>query len=377
MTDWTVVLRAVAPSAKSSVLAQIAPYLDSEFSSGEINTPLRQAHFIAQMAHESAGFSTLQEIGGPSYFRRYDGRRDLGNIYPGDGAKFHGRCPFQLTGRGHYREYGKRLGVDLIKNPDAAVRGPIDVKICIIFWNDRNLSDLADDDDVRAITRKINGGYNGLASRKAYLARAKAALRKHAPAAVGLLDAPSPDAAPADTDGAPDEPAPREKVKAIQERLKAIGYHMVGTPDGQAGASTVAATAAFQHDNDLPVTGEVDDDTERALWTAGDRPIPEDRANGTPDGSRIAAGAKNLIGGSAAMGAAGAASLASDALDKAEAAKGMFDRVSALTEPLSAMTGFLHDHIAVGVIGVAIAIALVAWHVLRARTEDYRTGKTP
>src|SRR5438552_406834 len=84
-----------------------------------INTFLREAAFLAQIAHESAELRFMEEIWGPTPAQRgYEGRADLGNTQPGDGKRFKGRGPIQLTGRANYRSYGQRLGVDLESHPE-------------------------------------------------------------------------------------------------------------------------------------------------------------------------------------------------------------------------------------------------------------------
>jgi putative chitinase len=133
-----------------------------------INTPLRQAHFWAQAAHETAGFKYTHEIWGPTKAqKRYEGRKDLGNTVPGDGYKFRGRGIFQLTGRANYRTYGMKINVDLLSNPDAAAGAENALKIACEYWNTRGLSKYADANNIEAITKRINGGLNGLSDRKA------------------------------------------------------------------------------------------------------------------------------------------------------------------------------------------------------------------
>jgi len=134
---------------------------------------LRLAHWLAQAAHETGGFVYMQELGGASYFAKYDGRKDLGNVKPGDGARYHGRGLFQLTGRANYLDYGKAMGLDLINQPDLAAQPDVGLWIACEYWKRKGLNTLADADDVVGITRKINGGINGLADRKARLAVAK------------------------------------------------------------------------------------------------------------------------------------------------------------------------------------------------------------
>lgn len=176
MPDWTSILYKIAPGAHASVVNAITPHMGLIDDHG-VTSLLRKAHFLAQMAHESAGFATLEEYGGPRYFRRYDGRKDLGNVMAGDGAKFHGRGLIQITGRSNYSAYGKKIGVDIIKDPGKAAEGRNAVLIACLFWADHGLNELADKDDLQGITKRINGGLNGFADRKACLVRAKAVLK--------------------------------------------------------------------------------------------------------------------------------------------------------------------------------------------------------
>lgn len=173
--NWLAIIRAIAPKGKASIVQGMAtamPGLVSEFA---ISTPLRQAHFLAQLAHESDGFRTTVEYASGA---AYEGRRDLGNTVTGDGKRFKGRGLIQLTGRANYESASRALGVDLIANPDEAARFPVAARAAGWFWSTRRLNALADKDDVRAITKRINGGFNGLEDRKGYLARAKAVLSK-------------------------------------------------------------------------------------------------------------------------------------------------------------------------------------------------------
>lgn len=169
-------LRQIAPNAKGPLLEVLAPALNSVLPQYDITTPLRIAHFLAQAALETDGFKTLEEYGGAGYFRRYDGRADLGNTEPGDGARYHGRGIFQLTGRSNYRQMGARLGYNLESNPEMAADPVVSVRIAGEYWKSREISAKADADDLEGVTRKINGGLNGLADRRTYLDRAKRVL---------------------------------------------------------------------------------------------------------------------------------------------------------------------------------------------------------
>lgn len=140
----------------------------------EITTPLRMAHFVAQIAHETASFLYAEEIADGS---AYEGRQDLGNVQPGDGKRFKGRGLIQLTGRANYAEYSRDTDVDYVANPERVASDPfVAVDVACWYWNKRRINQHADRDDVKAVTKAINGGYNGLDDRMQYLARAKAVL---------------------------------------------------------------------------------------------------------------------------------------------------------------------------------------------------------
>lgn len=144
---------------------------------GIIDTPARLANFLGQACHETGGFRFLREIWGPTKAQRgYEGRADLGNTHPGDGEKFKGRGIFQTTGRANYETTGKALGLDLVGNPVLLETPDIAVLSACHYWDSRKLSVLADAHREDEITRKINGGVNGLAERRAYVAKAKGVL---------------------------------------------------------------------------------------------------------------------------------------------------------------------------------------------------------
>lgn len=137
---------------------------------GIMASGLRLAHFMAQLCHESGSFRYMEEIASGA---AYEGRADLGNTEPGDGRRFKGRGPIQLTGRTNYRAFGRAIGIDLERHPEIAAVPSIGLHVALEYWRSRGLNALADADDVLAITRKINGGTNGLADRKAHLSKIK------------------------------------------------------------------------------------------------------------------------------------------------------------------------------------------------------------
>lgn len=137
---------------------------------GIMDSELRLAHFMAQLVHESGSFRYMEEIASGS---AYEGRADLGNTQTGDGVRFKGRGPIQITGRDNYRKFGRKIGIDIENHPEIAAIPSIGLHLALEYWADRKLNALADADDVVTITRKINGGQNGLADRKSHLTRIK------------------------------------------------------------------------------------------------------------------------------------------------------------------------------------------------------------
>jgi putative chitinase len=136
----------------------------------EINTPLRLAAFLAQIGHESCRLCFSEEI---ALGDAYEGRKDLGNIHKGDGKKYKGRGLIQVTGRYNYEAISKDLGIDFVNNPRLLALPEYAVWSACWFWDKHNLNALADEGRFRDITRKINGGYNGLEDREKLYARCK------------------------------------------------------------------------------------------------------------------------------------------------------------------------------------------------------------
>lgn len=145
-----------------------ADAMTSGMAWGQINTRLRIAAFLAQVGHESGSLVYSKELGGPTYFSKYDGRRDLGNTQPGDGAKFCGRGLIQVTGRANYKTCSQSLFGDdrLLDTPELLEQPEWAVRSAVWFWTSRSLNNLADADRFTDLTRRINGGTNGLADRK-------------------------------------------------------------------------------------------------------------------------------------------------------------------------------------------------------------------
>jgi putative chitinase len=172
-TEWRAILVKVAPRGKPWILDGLADAMPDMETKYEINTVNRQAHFLAQLAHESDGFQTTREYASG---KAYEGRKDLGNVNRGDGTKFRGRGLIQLTGRANYERASAALNQPFTADPDLVERFPAAATVSGWFWDTHKLNQHADKDDVRQVTKIINGGYNGLAARQAYLSHAKTAL---------------------------------------------------------------------------------------------------------------------------------------------------------------------------------------------------------
>lgn len=143
-----------------------------------LDQPHRLAHYLAQLAHESAGFQHDKEIWGPTAAqRRYEGRRDLGNVQKGDGKRFMGRTGIQITGRGNVRRFTSWVrkiidanAPDFEKEPEKLNTDPWEGLAPIWYWSEGNptggsLNRFADQNDIEMVTRRINGGLNGYADR--------------------------------------------------------------------------------------------------------------------------------------------------------------------------------------------------------------------
>jgi predicted chitinase len=163
----------IAPNLSAARAAAVLPYLNAAMREAGINTKARAAAFLAQLLHESAELRHFEELADGS---AYEGRKDLGNTQAGDGPRFKGRGPIQLTGRANYAAAGEALGVDLVSSPQRAADAEVGFRVSAWFWNSRGLNKLADAGDFVGITRRINGGTNGLADREKFHARALAIL---------------------------------------------------------------------------------------------------------------------------------------------------------------------------------------------------------
>jgi putative chitinase len=236
-------LRQMSSTAAASIVDGIVN--SQQFiAQGQIDTPLRLCHFMAQLAHESAHFGTTREFASGA---AYEGRLDLGNTQPGDGRRYRGRGLIQITGRANYKEATDDIrkidpsAPDFEADPVRLEEFPWALLAGMTYWQRRNINRHADRDDIRAVTRAVNGGLNGLNSRIEYLAKAKAI----------WLAPQSPTAS---------HPVLKMGDKGndvfdLQNELVDAGYRVLA--DGDFGQHTDEAVRDFQERHGLTVDGVV------------------------------------------------------------------------------------------------------------------------
>ena len=169
-------LKAIMPHATDENIRTYLPFLNDTMMRFNIDTTIRRCHFLAQLAVESGSLRYVRELASGE---AYEGRQDLGNVQPGDGVKFKGRGLIQLTGRENYQRFQDWLAlnyteeIDILKHPELLESPELAVMVAGWYWDVRNVNAMADRDDVVTVTRKVNGGRNGLAQRVDFLNKAK------------------------------------------------------------------------------------------------------------------------------------------------------------------------------------------------------------
>ena len=172
-----------AAGAADAIAPELALAANVHFRTyGIVENGLRLAHFMAQCAHESGGFKYNKEIWGPTPAQlKYENNADLGNDQPGDGKRYMGRGPGQLTGRVNYRFYGQQLGVDFESHPELLEFWSLGLLAFCAYWNRNGLNAFADANNLLAVSNGINRGNplstkppNGWDDRQARYAKMKA-----------------------------------------------------------------------------------------------------------------------------------------------------------------------------------------------------------
>jgi putative chitinase len=276
---------ALAPRARSNYLAAFEKTA-AGLETHQITTALRLSHFLAQMLHETGGGNILIEnlnyisadrlllifgVGHHSAAVRTDEvsgllnnperlaervyglgnppkARELGNLRQGDGYKYRGRGPLQTTGSINYQRAGNRAGVDFYAHPDLILEPDHVLVPALNDWTDHGLNGPADRNDLRAITKAINGGYNGLADRQAWFDKAWP-LANGGVAPMDPWEASTPDA----------------ETQWLQQALNDLGFRPLLDVDGRYGPATREAVRWFQTETGLTVDGDAGDITRAAI----------------------------------------------------------------------------------------------------------------
>lgn len=278
------VLKQLAPKAKDSYLEAIRQG-ESLFEEHGITTPLRMAHFLAQALHETGGFSVLRENMNYSAQRmveifgvhRHSARvtqseaatlegrpeaiaervyglgnptkaDELGNTKPGDGFRYRGNGVLQTTGRRNHRRMGNACGIDFEGNPELVTAPEYALLPALHEWSEGSLNFFADRNDLRTITRRINGGFNGLEEREAWFNKLWPLLKD---------------------DSDPDEPWEAgdddARVKWLQKALNELGADPRLDVDGRYGPATRKAVRDFQAAEGIGVDGIAGPVTEASI----------------------------------------------------------------------------------------------------------------
>lgn len=277
-------IRRLAPTAQLNYLAAISQG-GALFKEHGITTPLRLAHFLAQALHETGGFKVLREsmnysaerlvtifgvhhhsaavtaaeaaklagqpeaiaerVYGPGNPRK---ARELGNTEPGDGFRYRGNGVLQTTGRANHQRMGAACGVDFEATPELATAPDHALKPALHEWSAGGLNAFADRNDIRTITLRINGGYNGLPEREAWLNELWPLLKES---------------------GQPEEAwrasAEDDSVAWLQEALNDLGASPRLLVDGRYGPATRQAVTAFQTSAGIGADGIYGPVTEAAI----------------------------------------------------------------------------------------------------------------
>ena len=169
-------LKQIYPRSTEANRLKYLPWINEYSGLYAVNTYERICAFLAQLGHESGQLRYVEELASG---KAYEGRRDLGNVYPGDGMKYKGRGLIQITGRANYKKLTDEFGVDFINNPELLTQPQWAVLSAFWYWKDRRLNDYCrlNIDEFKKLTKAINGGYNGLADRIDIWNRAKEVLK--------------------------------------------------------------------------------------------------------------------------------------------------------------------------------------------------------
>lgn len=274
-------LATIADTKPNANLISLHTALDKFGADHGLNRPHRLAHFLAQILHESGNFRYDRELWGPTKAQLgYEGRKDLGNTQPGDGKKFAGHGPIQVTGRANTTEFWKWCKAkgyappDFVANPELINTDPWEGLTAIWYWSTRKLNALADENDIEQITKKVNGGLNGFSDRIDKYVRAALVLAGYGPTAVSAFQHAAQRAGllPRDEPGKPTQ----LDGDAGPKTRAALHMWLVNMDGGRSAAektvkaSPVVATETVEVEKEVPVAVVPEHAEKRTgLWSWG------------------------------------------------------------------------------------------------------------
>lgn len=180
-------LKSIMPRASDGNIKKFVVPINVTLKKFGITSPLQISAFLSQIAVESGNLIYTKELGGDSYFLKYNGRKDLGNTQPGDGPKYKGRGLIQITGRANYTSISKKTGVDFVNNPHMLETSMWAALSAGLWWFDNqnkktkrmraSLKNCIANKDIVGITYAVNGGQNGISERTSAYNRALRAFK--------------------------------------------------------------------------------------------------------------------------------------------------------------------------------------------------------
>lgn len=367
VTIYDILKKIASPRCNATFIKNIAEEITKHISPGGLGEDIgksdeRIAQFLCQIAHESGGFFYKREAGSESYFLNRYGKRT--SIIPKGAAQkgidyfFIGRTFVQVTHDFNYKSYAKWANApEIVARPSLLEQPKHCVLGAIWYWMEHELYEY--EDDIRTVTKRVNGGYNGLADRTKYYNIIIKMLKND------------------DVDGLPMPTSkPKAEIEVLQNKLKDLKYNEVGGITGEVNSRTVGALSSFQSDNGLAITGEFDDETIKMLDEAEPRQISGRRANGKPDeDDETTKAAKNatVIGASstAVLGAPTIIDAASPLLEQAETGKQMVERVQDIYSPVK---GYIKSNPEIIITGLCLVILFFGYQIYSKIIKDYRNG---
>lgn len=339
-------IRAIAGSAaRPDLIAAIVRGWPQAVEKAKVTTKIRAAHFLAQIMTETGGLRILEESGaytaprimkifgagkhsakittaeatriaalpvakrGPVLFNRVYGvgnpkkAREFNNTGPNDGWLYRGGGMMQATGKSNYAAMERKTGLPLVAHPELLHQPDSAFTAAYLEWAQGGRCNAAADlDDVVRVRSIINGGDNGIAECRAYLAKAKKALSGYGAIPVFAafsepeVDQGDPDEDAGADDDVEDDVSPVDDqpeaitdpdvVQRVQARLKKLGYYDIGKSDGEIANRTEGAILAFRNEHGLPLRATIDSEFLATLAQAQPRPVSEVRASATTDDLR-------------------------------------------------------------------------------------------